>query len=429
MPSFNCQEHRGTLAPDQRGLASRLAPRAGNDLSRTLGWGKRFNPAWVRDHDGLYRTMLRVATAQPAAMDFWAVSVSVPQALLQQKPHCLQAVSPSAPAASGDDEEASRPPTPRLPVSVAPGDAAAAAGAASSSGSGGSGKSALPTALLRGGFWNYLSIGLDAQAAHGFHSLRESSPHLASGQYVNMFWYSWFTCASGWFCCAPPLCNKVEVEAQAPRGPDGAAGEWRRVKVPRSVRALVLLNLQSYAGGSNLWGKTAAHGGEGGCAPPSYSDGALELVGLEDGWRAALVVGTSSLTGMHAKRLGQARAVRIKLKAVVPTPDGVPLPSYLQLDGEPWMQHVPSGAADEPVVIEVRHGGLSRVLSNQQGPGRRAMPPTAAAAAAATGGGGAHKASPAAAQPQETKQVAVSAAAASSEAVQLAVVQAVVSDS
>ncbi len=38
-------------------------------------------------------------------------------------------------------------------------------------------------------FWCYWSIGLDARASHGFHTLREAHPHLASGRVVNQMWY------------------------------------------------------------------------------------------------------------------------------------------------------------------------------------------------------------------------------------------------
>ena len=58
-------------------------------------------------------------------------------------------------------------------------------------------------------FWNYFSVGLDAKAAWGFHSLREARPGCTNSRPANQFWYSFFSCTSGWFCCAQPLNIKV----------------------------------------------------------------------------------------------------------------------------------------------------------------------------------------------------------------------------
>ena len=58
---------------------------------------------------------------------------------------------------------------------------------------------------MEGLFYNYFSVGLDAQAAYGFHHLRESKPWAAPSRLINQAWYAYFSCASGWFCCAPPL--------------------------------------------------------------------------------------------------------------------------------------------------------------------------------------------------------------------------------
>lgn len=49
----------------------------------------------------------------------------------------------------------------------------------------------------QGNFWNYFSVGLDAKAAWGFHSLREDSPALTSSRLANQFWYTFFSCTSG----------------------------------------------------------------------------------------------------------------------------------------------------------------------------------------------------------------------------------------
>jgi diacylglycerol kinase (ATP) len=51
--------------------------------------------------------------------------------------------------------------------------------------------------VLEGMFWNYLSVGADAQAAYQFHRLREKSPHLASSRLLNQFWYATFSATSG----------------------------------------------------------------------------------------------------------------------------------------------------------------------------------------------------------------------------------------
>ena len=56
-----------------------------------------------------------------------------------------------------------------------------------------------------------------------------------------------------------------------------AAGDWGEVRIPRSVKALVLLNIQSYAGGRDLWGlhdtnKDARKGWR----TPIFNDGLIE---------------------------------------------------------------------------------------------------------------------------------------------------------
>ena len=58
---------------------------------------------------------------------------------------------------------------------------------------------------VEGLFYNYFSVGLDAQAAYGFHHLRETKAWAAPSRLINQAWYAYFSCASGWFCCAPPL--------------------------------------------------------------------------------------------------------------------------------------------------------------------------------------------------------------------------------
>ncbi len=84
----------------------------------------------------------------------------------------------------------------------------------------------------------------------------------------------WVTLHAGWFCGAPPLVNKLRLRVKDKKGD----AEWREVAVPRSVRALVLLNLQSYGGGRDLWGlsdnKLMAKQG---FSDPIFDDGLIEV--------------------------------------------------------------------------------------------------------------------------------------------------------
>ncbi|GFH18789.1 diacylglycerol kinase [Haematococcus lacustris] len=247
---------------------------AGNDLSRSFGWGHAFLPRWIKGHLGVYYTLLRGVVAE-------------------------------------------------------------------------------------GMFWNYLSVGLDAKAAHGFHSLRERKPYLALGRLTNQFWYSFFSCATGWFCCTKPLASRAALEVQTPDNP-----EWQEVPLGRDIRALVVLNLQSYAGGRNLWGPSSLSGDKT-FKQPSYNDGLLEVVGLTSGLHSAAVMASKGQL-LHARRLCQASGIRLQLRAKHVRSDGRPSHAYLQVDGEPWVQDVPSCRDPAPVIVEVSHCGVSQVMHNRQ---------------------------------------------------------------
>ena len=77
-------------------------------------------------------------------------------------------------------------------------------------------------------FWNYFSVGMDAKAAYGFHSLREKRPWAASGRAMNQAWYGYYSLASGWFCAAPPLRNKATLQVwRCPAGGSPCLGGKR----------------------------------------------------------------------------------------------------------------------------------------------------------------------------------------------------------
>ena len=47
-------------------------------MSRTFGWGAAFDPAWVSDHDSLYKTLRNVADAAPTQLDRWQLRMRAP---------------------------------------------------------------------------------------------------------------------------------------------------------------------------------------------------------------------------------------------------------------------------------------------------------------------------------------------------------------
>jgi diacylglycerol kinase (ATP) len=119
---------------------------------------------------------------------------------------------------------------------------------------------------------------------------------------------------------------------------DGESG-WRDVPLPRGCRGLIVLNLQSYAGGRNLWGPKSLCRDTPLCcaskqdvanavAPPAYDDGVLEVVTADDVFSmGATLVKTNGLGG-RAKRLVRAKELRLTTRE----------PLYMQIDGEPWLQ-------------------------------------------------------------------------------------------
>ena len=92
---------------------------------------------------------------------------------------------------------------------------------------------------------------------------------------------------------------------------DEEGGEWREVAVPRSVRALVLLNLQSYGGGRDIvgLGDSTLLAGQEFKRAPIFDDALIEVVGRAGGRAGGWVGGLVGAMGGFA-------AVRDWLEAV-----------------------------------------------------------------------------------------------------------------
>lgn len=56
-------------------------------------------------------------------------------------------------------------------------------------------------------------------------------------------------------------------------------GKWQAVRIPNSVKALVLLNLQSYGGGRDIWGLADSNKDTSrGWKTPIFNDGMFEVM-------------------------------------------------------------------------------------------------------------------------------------------------------
>ena len=293
----------------------------GNDLAINLGWGKTFDPKILHKPKQFQTFLDTLFSAPTTPLDYWNVDFSNFPAWTPSQiddgsiPHVLSIDTPNTSANSK--------------------------------------------------FWNYFSIGtctsplhrrfhrahpllsplsspsqrkkppgLDAQTAYRFHTLREHHPLLASSRLVNQAWYGVFTCSTGWFCNAPPLhrplppsmssttttttttsrTSRTSSIIKSLRIRKTPEGPFVPTPIPPTIRALVLLNLQTYGGGRDIWGMKNENNLERkGMVTPRKDDGMIEVIGFSNGWRTAMVMGELASERIHGKRIGQGCAVEITL--------------------------------------------------------------------------------------------------------------------
>ncbi|KAI5348900.1 PREDICTED: diacylglycerol kinase [Prunus dulcis] len=266
----------------------------GNDLSRSFGWGGSFPFAWK---SAIKKTLFRATAGPICRLDSWHIVLSMPAGTVMDPPHSLKATEECT-----LDEG--------LEIQ---GD--------------------LPEKAIchEGVFYNYFSIGMDAQVAYGFHHLRNEKPYLAQGPISNKLVYSGYSCTQGWFftpCTSDPglrgLKNILRMHVKKVN-----CSEWEQIPVPSSVRAIVVLNLHSYGSGRNPWGNLKPEYLEKkGFVEAHADDGLLEIFGLKQGWHASFVM----VELISAKHIAQAAAIRLEVRG------GEWRNAYMQMDGEPWKQ-------------------------------------------------------------------------------------------
>ncbi|VFQ87940.1 unnamed protein product [Cuscuta campestris] len=272
----------------------------GNDLSRSFGWGGSFPFNW---RSTIKRVLDRVTSAPLCHLDSWKLLITMPAGEKMETPYSLK----SAEDLTLDQDQ-------RI-------------------------NGAFPEkqSYYQGVFYNYFSIGMDAQVAYGFHHLRNEKPYLAQGPISNKLIYSGYSCKQGWFftpCTSDPglrgLKNILRIQIKKAN-----CSNWELIPVPSSVRSIVALNLPSYGSGRNPWGHLK----------PDYLEKSAHALlcffiyvcilfivegGEIGGWplHASMVM----VELISAKHIAQASAIRFELRG------GDWKEAYMQMDGEPWKQ-------------------------------------------------------------------------------------------
>lgn len=206
---------------------------------------------------------------------------------------------------------------------------------------------------VKKGFFNYLGVGADAQAALHVHNLRESKPEWFFSRMMNKAFYGVFGAED------IIKANNANVRKEIKLVADGV-----HIPLPPDTGGIIILNIDAYAGGVPLWSHGTpppdlsrpnslsdvpngwhrepidrvesvddlsrltteeAFARVTACdRPPSCQDGYLDIISI----RGAFHLGQIKVGLSNAQRLCQCREATITIKHNV----------AVQVDGEPWRQ-------------------------------------------------------------------------------------------
>ncbi|MBA0764354.1 hypothetical protein Gotri_013710 [Gossypium trilobum] len=262
----------------------------GNDLARSFGWGGSFP---FSRRSAIKRALQRATNGRICHLDSWNVVVQMPGGEVVDPPHSLKTTEVC------DVDQ-------NLKI-----------------------EGCVPDKVncYEGVFYNYFSIGMDAQVAYGFHHLRNEKPYLAQG----------------------PISNKLMFESSGESVAKGILGAEGKAK---NVRAIVALNLHSYGSGRNPWGNLKPdYLQKRGFVEAHVDDGILEIFGLKQGWHASFVM----VELISAKHIAQASSIRLELSG------GDWRDAFLQMDGEPWKQPM---SKEYSTIVEIKRVPFPSVMVN-----------------------------------------------------------------
>ncbi|XP_068601453.1 diacylglycerol kinase delta [Brachionichthys hirsutus] len=178
---------------------------------------------------------------------------------------------------------------------------------------------------------NYFGIGLDAKISLDFNNKRDEHPEKCRSRTKNMMWYSVLGTKELLHRTYKNLEQRVLLEC------DG-----RPIPLPR-LQGIAVLNIPSYAGGTNFWGGTKE---DETFTAPSFDDKILEVVAVFGSMQMAV----SRVINLQHHRIAQCRTVKITLLG----DEGVPV----QVDGEAWVQ--------PPGYIKINHKNRTQTLTRDR---------------------------------------------------------------
>ncbi|XP_054946619.1 diacylglycerol kinase delta isoform X4 [Physeter macrocephalus] len=178
---------------------------------------------------------------------------------------------------------------------------------------------------------NYFGIGLDAKISLDFNNKRDEHPEKCRSRTKNMMWYGVLGTRELLHRTYRNLEQKVLLEC------DG-----RPIPLP-SLQGIAVLNIPSYAGGTNFWGGTKE---DDTFAAPSFDDKILEVVAVFGSMQMAV----SRVIKLQHHRIAQCRTVKISILG----DEGVPV----QVDGEAWIQ--------PPGYIRIIHKNRAQTLTRDR---------------------------------------------------------------
>ncbi|KAI9075304.1 hypothetical protein K1719_042709 [Acacia pycnantha] len=217
---------------------------------------------------------------------------------------------------------------------------------------------------FRGGFWNYFSLGMDAQVSYAFHSERKMNPEKFKNQLVNQTTYAKLVSKQGWFFASLVQGVSRNIALLAKVKIMKTRDKWEDLDIPPSVRSIICLNLPSFSGGLNPWGTpNTSKQRDRDLTPPFVDDGLLEIVGFRNAWHGLVLLAPKG----HGTRLAQARRIRFEFHK------GAAEETFMRIDGEPWKQPLP--VDDDTVVVEISHHGQVNMLATHDCKSRSILDP------------------------------------------------------